>query len=63
MTELSPVSHITHSISYVPGSCGKPVPNTEVKILDIETGVVLGPEGGDGELCIRGPQVYRNYYK
>ena len=57
MTELSPVSHVTPKRDYVPGSCGKPVPNTLAKIVDVSTGEVLKPGEGDGELCIKGPQV------
>ena len=37
-------------------SCGKLIPNTEAKIIDLKTGEALGPNQ-TGELCIRGPQV------
>jgi len=61
MTELSPVSHMSPNEGAVLGSCGRPVANTEVKIIDMETGEALGP-GQDGELCVRGPQVMKGYY-
>jgi 4-coumarate--CoA ligase len=60
MTEMSPVSHVTPPGQFKPGSVGVTVPNTECKIIDPSTGEAL-PEGLDGELCIRGPQVMRGY--
>ena len=45
-----------------PGSVGVPLPNTEIKIVDIETGLKeLGP-GEEGEVCFRGPQRCQSYY-
>ena len=43
------------------GSIGLPTPGTEVIIAD-ETGNEL-PQGEVGELCVRGPQVMRGYWK
>ena len=43
-----------------PGSIGPCVPNTEVRIIDLETGNDLGP-GAQGEIVIRGPQVMKGY--
>jgi len=62
MTETSPV---THSSPADPsqvrfGSVGVPAPNTECKIVDLETGEALGP-GKEGEVCVRGPQVMKGY--
>jgi long-chain acyl-CoA synthetase len=45
-----------------PGSVGIPICNTECKVVDMVTGDDL-PVGSEGELCIRGPQVMRGYWK
>jgi acyl-CoA synthetase (AMP-forming)/AMP-acid ligase II len=37
-------------------SSGKPVPNTEMKIMNMDTKMNLGPREV-GEVCVRGPQV------
>ncbi len=62
MTETSPV---THSSPADPtqvrfGSVGVPAPNTECKIIDLETGAALGPNS-EGEVCVRGPQIMKGY--
>ncbi len=45
------------------GTVGVPLPNTEIKIVDLETGEQEMEAGADGEICIRGPQVMKGYYK
>ena len=60
MTELSPVSHSTPREKNKPGASGVALPNTEVRIVDPETGQDLAA-GEDGELWVRGPQVMRGY--
>ncbi|MEE8396817.1 MAG: 4-coumarate--CoA ligase family protein [bacterium] len=62
LTETSPVTHISPDIAekIKPGSIGHCVPNTEIRIVDTETGEDLGP-GKDGELLVRGPQVMKGY--
>ena len=39
------------------GSAGKPVPNVEIRIADPD------PETGIGEICARGPNIMKGYYK
>ncbi len=62
MTETSPVTHSSpperNKVKY--GSVGVPAPNTECKIIDLETGVMLGPNQ-EGEVCVRGPQIMMGY--
>jgi acyl-CoA synthetase (AMP-forming)/AMP-acid ligase II len=60
LTETSPVTHVSFSYPEVRSSIGPPLPNTEVRIVDLESGEMLGP-GRQGELHIRGPQVMRGY--
>jgi long-chain acyl-CoA synthetase len=45
------------------GTVGVPLPNTEVKIVDVSTGTKELPVGEAGEICIKGPQVMKGYYK
>ena len=62
MTETSPVTHSSPSdpdqIRF--GSVGVCAPNTEVKIVSLETGEPQ-PVNSEGELCVRGPQVMKGY--
>jgi long-chain acyl-CoA synthetase len=44
------------------GSVGFPISNTDVKILDIETGLTELPQGEDGEIAISGPQIMTGYW-
>lgn len=62
MTETSPVatSDAVGSDLAKYGSVGVPIPLTEVKIADVETGEALGVNER-GEICIRGPQVMKGY--
>jgi len=64
MTEASPVTHLspTHDAPFKPGSAGKIVPNTEVKIVEVGSGSAAElPVGKEGELWIRGPQIMKGY--
>ncbi|PYZ97281.1 long-chain fatty acid--CoA ligase [Alteribacter lacisalsi] len=62
LTETSPVA-VANLIwgNRKPGSIGIPWPDTDVAILDAETGEVAGP-GVTGEIMIKGPQVMRGYW-
>lgn len=60
MTELSPVSHISRPGFAVSGASGRTIPNTQCRIVDPESGKDL-PQGQDGELWVKGPQVMKGY--
>ena len=64
---LSEASPITHANPLTPDGLvkeciGLPVPDTDVKIVDPETGTREMPPGEPGELCIRGPQIMKGYW-
>ncbi|MCW4054714.1 MAG: AMP-binding protein [Candidatus Bathyarchaeota archaeon] len=44
------------------GSIGLPLPNTDARIVDVETGEITLETGENGELSVRGPQVMRGYW-
>lgn len=44
------------------GSVGVPIPDTELKIVDIENGTTEMPVGKEGEIIFKGPQMLREYY-
>lgn len=63
LSEASPVTHCNPVKGKRKiGSIGLPLPDTECRIVDSETGEVL-PHGSEGELCIRGPQVMSGYWQ
>jgi long-chain acyl-CoA synthetase len=44
------------------GTIGLPMPDTDVKLMDVETGATEVPAGQPGELCVKGPQVMKAYW-
>lgn len=63
LSEASPVTHSTPSLARrKPGSIGLPLPDTDIKIVDLEAGTREIPIGEEGELCISGPQVMKGYW-
>ncbi|GLS27510.1 AMP-binding protein [Marinibactrum halimedae] len=61
LTETSPVVCANKPSEICPGSVGTPVPGTEIKTID-ENGAET-ELGAPGELCVRGPQVMKGYWK
>lgn len=63
LSETSPVTHSTPQLARrKPGTIGLPLPDTDIKVVDLETGTEELPPGGVGELCIAGPQVMKGYW-
>ncbi|MHB1924046.1 MAG: AMP-binding protein [Acidimicrobiales bacterium] len=65
MTETSPVSTMTRrddDLMTRTSSVGRPLPHTEVKLVDPETDRVV-PRGTPGELCTRGYLVMSGYWE
>ena len=61
LTETSPVTHVIRPDGQnKAGSIGPPLPNTECRLVDPESGEEV-EEGERGELWIRGPQVMAGY--
>jgi long-chain acyl-CoA synthetase len=64
LTEASPVTHVNPTEGERrAGSIGIPVPNTDQRIVDPETGTRVLPVGEVGELDVLGPQVMLGYYR
>jgi acyl-CoA synthetase (AMP-forming)/AMP-acid ligase II len=43
-------------------SCGRPISTHDIKILDLVTGAEM-PEGDVGEICVKGRQVMKDYWR
>jgi len=64
LSETSPTTHSTpHFSRRKPGTVGLPFPDTDMKIVDVETGTREMAVGETGELCISGPQVMKGYWR
>lgn len=64
MTETSPIATVTPWGGQIkPGTVGCPLPDTDIKIVDLATGEHELPIGETGEVVIGGPQVMMGYYK
>ena len=63
LSEASPVTHANPLDGRdIPGSIGLPLPDTDAKIVDPESGAELDV-GEVGELVVRGPQVMKGYWR
>lgn len=62
LSEASPVTHSNPADGTARiGTIGLPLPGTEVRLVDLETGVREVSVGEVGELTVRGPQVMQGY--
>lgn len=62
LTETGPMLTARRPWHNLRGSAGKPIPGTEIKIVDPETKETL-PQGQRGLVLARGPQVMLGYYQ
>ncbi|MDQ3429975.1 MAG: long-chain fatty acid--CoA ligase [Actinomycetota bacterium] len=63
LSEASPVTHFNPPFAGEgrEGSIGVPVPSTDSRVVDVETGLVEMPVGEPGELIVKGPQIMKGY--
>ncbi|MCS6888556.1 MAG: long-chain fatty acid--CoA ligase [Chloroflexus sp.] len=63
LTEAGPVTHANPLRgARRAGTIGLPLPNTEARIVDMQSGADL-PPGAIGELLVRGPQLMAGYWR
>ena len=62
LTEASPVTHANPIFGLYKEGIGIPLPDTDAKVVDLETGTRDLPVGESGELAIKGPQVMKGYW-
>lgn len=64
LTEASPVTHCNPIVGRRNARCiGLPIPDTDARIVDMETGQRVLPHGEIGELQVKGPQAMRGYWR
>ncbi len=63
LTEASPITHANpFQGKRKVGSVGLPFPDTDCRIVDLESGVTEMPVGEIGELIVKGPQIMKGYW-
>jgi long-chain acyl-CoA synthetase len=63
LTETSPATHVNPLDRNRIGYIGTPWPDTDARIVDVDTGERELPVGEIGELIIQGPQVMKGYWQ
>jgi long-chain acyl-CoA synthetase len=61
LTETSPITNVRRPAANLRGADGQPFPDTEIRIADPESRQPL-PNGKQGLVLIRGPQVMQGYF-
>jgi long-chain acyl-CoA synthetase len=62
LTETSPAASMEPINRPKPHSIGLPLPDTDIKIVDVDTGTQEMGAGEMGEIIIKGPQVMKGYW-
>jgi long-chain acyl-CoA synthetase len=62
LTETAPVLSARRPWRNLRGAAGQPIPFTEIKVVDPETRQAL-PQGAQGLVLARGPQIMTGYYR
>jgi len=63
MTESSPATHVNPLSRNKIGTIGTPWPDTDVRIVDIDTGEEELAQGEIGEMIMQGPQIMKGYWR
>ena len=64
LTETSPAGTFTPVVgARRPGSCGLPAPGFDMRFASLTDPDVVLPIGERGEICVRGPNVMKGYWK
>jgi long-chain acyl-CoA synthetase len=63
MTESSPATHANPLDRNKIGAIGVPLPDTDARIVDVDTGEQEVPQGDIGEMIMQGPQVMKGYWR
>jgi long-chain acyl-CoA synthetase len=63
LSEATPVTHANPVFGENRiGTIGLPYPDTECRVVDLETGKIEMPPGQPGEMIVKGPQVMKGYW-
>ncbi|MRS01808.1 long-chain fatty acid--CoA ligase, partial [bacterium] len=62
MSETASQGITSPILSHKPGSIGCPLPDNDVRLVDVETGLEDVKPGEPGELLIKGPSVMKGYW-
>jgi long-chain acyl-CoA synthetase len=63
MTESGPATHANPLNRNRIGTIGVPLPDTDARIVDLDTGEEELPQGDIGEIIMQGPQVMKGYWR
>jgi len=63
MTEASPATHVNPLDRNKIRTIGVPLPDTDARIVDVDTGEEELPQGDIGEMIMQGPQVMKGYWR